>query len=634
MGHLSKYFKSSKQALSQSPNMRSGKGANDVTVIALDNEKFDRLPYKYARKAKGMAIPREKVAYIRMGPDQGENRAALEHEMQELSAKESAHEIDGVRYGFFSDIGDWFQDSVIDPVKDFIDPVLPESVKASPIQSIASLGLAPFTGGASLAGLIPQTVQSTLGQFGVDIPQNLTNMASSMLLAPGVSSAAGNLFSGVGNLFSGGAVPGAVSQTAASMGYPGATSFANMGGIPGMVNTATQGLGGIGSGIMNLFGGGGGAQQQQPGVTNAIRPQATGQQGQDQIVGYRYDSTTGQQVPIYASQTIQGAGGATQPQQQNILDQIWGSLSKIPETGIMNYLERTFLPESVKNLIPGAGGTTGGGGGGVGGLMDIFGGGGQGGLLEKVFGQGGGGILDPYTLAGLGISSIPMFQDDETPQIPESPYSQAAAGKIGVQDTLARGELEKGIMEQFQPSAPFTPTSLTEAPKEYYEAETRRIDENYDKAEEAFRTKYKGLRPGANVEGDSAFREGITDLQRDRAREKSAIQTQLSYAREQEHIKREFAEEEAAKGRTSQEQQAFYSRKYNNIVASLNLDDATTKNYMALAQLDADRIATNVGITVGEAARFKEIFADIGGYFIQKGLGLDLGTALRNLGIQ
>ncbi len=83
--------------------------------------------------------------------------------------------------GFFSDIGDWFQDEIIDPVKETIDPILPESVKANPLAAIASIAGAPFTGGASLSGLLPFAAESGLEQLGVEIPDIIPGIVSGIL---------------------------------------------------------------------------------------------------------------------------------------------------------------------------------------------------------------------------------------------------------------------------------------------------------------------------------------------------------------------------------------------------------------------------------------------------------------------
>jgi len=56
------------------------------------------------------------------------------------------------------------------------------------------------------------------------------------------------------------------------------------------------------------------------------------------------------------------------------------------------------------------------------------------------------------------------------------------------------------------------------------------------------------------------------------------------------------------------------------------------QDYMSLAQMDANQLAMNTGITLGEAAQFKEIFGNLGGMLMQRGMGLNDPTkSLQNL---
>jgi len=180
--------------------------------------------------------------------------------------------------GFFSDI--------VESVKDFIDPILPESVKDNPIQSILSIGAAPFTGGASLMALTPQLAESGLGQLGVDIPSWITPMLSSLMLAgtpgftlPGFGE--GGMLSnltlpgfGQGGMFSNPAAnyPGGYAPSGFADPTGGGSIFGNLFGgstlpqaLKGMAFGGT-GTTGEGIGILgNLFGGGG-----QGGLSNIL----------------------------------------------------------------------------------------------------------------------------------------------------------------------------------------------------------------------------------------------------------------------------------------------------------------------------------------------------------------------------
>ena len=163
---------------------------------------------------------------------------------------------------------------------------------------------------------------------------------------------------------------------------------------------------------------------------------------------------------------------------------------------------------------------------------------------------------------------------------------------------LGREKLTGNLNQGFSP-----------APDEYYNAATRRLDEAYDKAEQDFSAQYKGGRPGASVENDSAYREGINKIRQDRAREKSALGYELDYRRESDYI-------------TQQAQ---------NIQTALGVDEQTFQDYMGLAQMETEALAMNTGISLAEANQFKEAFGQIGQMFMQRGLGLDPMSSLSRI---
>lgn len=76
------------------------------TVKILPSEEFDKLPFKRAKEALGAADAKTGIAYIR---DTGYNdvtKTVIAHELDELMAKTSPHEEDGIRYflGFLGPI--------------------------------------------------------------------------------------------------------------------------------------------------------------------------------------------------------------------------------------------------------------------------------------------------------------------------------------------------------------------------------------------------------------------------------------------------------------------------------------------------------------------------------------------------
>ena len=76
-----------------------------LTIMALDDKHYLRLRKRHPnirirdlRHSAGLAIPKENVAYVRLTPDYEENQDTYRHEMEELLANRSQHEINGVRY--------------------------------------------------------------------------------------------------------------------------------------------------------------------------------------------------------------------------------------------------------------------------------------------------------------------------------------------------------------------------------------------------------------------------------------------------------------------------------------------------------------------------------------------------------
>lgn len=205
--------------------------------------------------------------------------------------------------------------------------------------------------------------------------------------------------------------------------------------------------------------------------------------------------------------------------------------------------------------------------------------------------------INPWQVgAGALLSATPSLMGGETTQIPESSlYGEATSRLLGDEGfseigKLGREKLTDSLSSEFQ-----------SVPDEYYNASKRRMDEAYDKAEKDFAASYKGLRPGANVENDSAFQQGINKIRQDRARETSALASELDYRRESDWL----------------------TQRTTDISTALNLDQQTFADYISLAQMDAERLATNTGISIGEAQKFKDIFGDLGGMFMQRGLNIE-----------
>jgi len=132
------------------------------TVKILSEEEFNKLPYKKAKTSLGLADPARNVAYIR---DTGYNditKSTIGHELDELLAKVSPHEEDGIRYldlgSFFGNIGR-FAKSVARPVAQGVGKV--GSFLSSPFRTTGAPNDFSIFKGATY----PQGVQNVFQRF-------------------------------------------------------------------------------------------------------------------------------------------------------------------------------------------------------------------------------------------------------------------------------------------------------------------------------------------------------------------------------------------------------------------------------------------------------------------------------------
>ena len=186
-------------------------------INVLSNEAFEKLPYKYVKDALGCADAKTGQAYIRHTGVDGIDLLTIQHELEELVAKTSPHEVDGIRYK---------------KGRDIISNILPIA---------AGLVAAPFTGGMSL--LPSLLVQGAVG-------------AGTSALAQKHISSAGKIdpwkvgLSGLGTAAAGyGMAPGVASAQAAGSGYMGQlgaglkSAFFGMPTAAGTAGTAATGTG-------------------------------------------------------------------------------------------------------------------------------------------------------------------------------------------------------------------------------------------------------------------------------------------------------------------------------------------------------------------------------------------------------
>ena len=166
-------------------------------IKILSNAEFDKLPYKHAKDALGCADKATGTAYIRDTQCKELNETTMEHELQELLATVSPHEVDGIRYK---------------RVMDIIKPV------------ITVLSWIP-----QLAWLKPIAIAMNAIDTGVQIADRGFRPTDVLSILPAVSKVAG----AVGNTFSSAASPVAMAGSNAADVASGLDSVGSIGEVTG-----------------------------------------------------------------------------------------------------------------------------------------------------------------------------------------------------------------------------------------------------------------------------------------------------------------------------------------------------------------------------------------------------------------
>ena len=164
---------------------------------------------------------------------------------------------------------------------------------------------------------------------------------------------------------------------------------------------------------------------------------------------------------------------------------------------------------------------------------------------------------------------------------------------------FASSELQSTLQ---RPEPQFAPLS-----DEMYEAAVRKNKEEEERWEQSLRTEYKGVRPGADIESDSAFRRDIMKGRERFANERSAMRNELAFNREGEYNKR---------------LDSYYNNKMQYLTSTLQMSQADIQNYAQLAQMDTARLMSQFALNKGEASRFQELFGDLGKMMMQQGTGM------------
>lgn len=74
------------------------KPSEEFEIHILDDEEFNKLPYRDAETSLGMSVMKTRKAYIRETGVRDLDMGTIRHEFDEMMQKSSPHEIDGVRY--------------------------------------------------------------------------------------------------------------------------------------------------------------------------------------------------------------------------------------------------------------------------------------------------------------------------------------------------------------------------------------------------------------------------------------------------------------------------------------------------------------------------------------------------------
>jgi hypothetical protein len=213
----------------------------------LEDKEFDKLPFKHVKESLGCADPKTKTAYVR-NTHWGEaskaiNLLTIQHEIEELVAKTSPHEEDGIRYkkggvlrnilpfalGLIPGIGPILGAAANIGMNQYAQSNHPEQLGApGNIMSIIGQGASGYfgakaVGGASAGLFAPQTAQTSMG---------------TVLVKPTIGAALSNAASGAaGALGFGGGVPSATTATMQPSGFIGTaagTAGASAGTLAGM----------------------------------------------------------------------------------------------------------------------------------------------------------------------------------------------------------------------------------------------------------------------------------------------------------------------------------------------------------------------------------------------------------------
>lgn len=201
------------------------------------------------------------------------------------------------------------------------------------------------------------------------------------------------------------------------------------------------------------------------------------------------------------------------------------------------------------------------------------------------------GLLNPQTILGAGSLAMGLFKKNpKVPQLPSSVESlrsqiQSGGSALGQQ---AQGVLSNQLSQQYNP--------LSEAE---IQAALHQLEIDQAKAEDQVRDLYRNLRPGTDPSSDTSFRRDLQEVQDQFSRAKS----------------------DTLATRTRDTQAIFREQQSRAIQQALGASDSQMQQLAEIAQLDVQRIATQLGIDLASAQAFKETFINLGSDLLFQGLG-------------
>lgn len=145
--------------------------SEEYTIHVLTDKEYELLPYPGAKDSLGMTVVDKKTAYIRQTNVHDLDMGTISHEFDELMAKVSPHEINGIRYKGFKD--------VIRSIFNAVIPTLGSSIFGSPKPPVQEVKFSGFNPQQATSAFSPQQGPQTPSPLSdIDFNQGLSNISS------------------------------------------------------------------------------------------------------------------------------------------------------------------------------------------------------------------------------------------------------------------------------------------------------------------------------------------------------------------------------------------------------------------------------------------------------------------------